>query len=179
MSQYDVSDRRNARTEVEAVFDASRQQIANSAQWLAGGVSSNFRLGVTPTPLVFDRGEGAYLYDIDGNALIDYYLALGPMILGHNPEPVRRAAMEQLDRGILYGGQSLLEAEVAELFCHLVPCAERVRFTFSARRAILTLAPSFFMAQPAPPPARPRAPPDPFSRHAGHRSAHRAAAGHP
>ena len=136
MSQYAGSDRRNARNEAEAVFDASRQQIANSAQWLAGGVSSNFRLGVTPTPLVFDRGEGAYLYDIDGNALIDYYLALGPMILGHNPEPVRQAAMEQLSRGILYGGQSRLEAEVAELFCHLVPCAERVRFTASGSEAV-------------------------------------------
>ena len=136
MSQYAGDDRRNSRNEAEAVFDTSRRQIANSAQWLAGGVSSNFRLGMTPTPLVFDRGEGAYLYDIDGNALIDYYLALGPMILGHNPEPVRSAAMEQLGRGILYGGQSLLEAEVAELFCHLVPCAERVRFTASGSEAV-------------------------------------------
>lgn len=129
-------DRRNWRSEDEAVFDASKAQIAKSAQWLAGGVSSNFRLGVTPTPLVFDRGDGAYLYDIDGNALIDYYLALGPMILGHNPEAVRNAAIEQLSRGILYGGQSRLEAEVAELFCHLVPCAERVRFTASGSEAV-------------------------------------------
>ena len=136
MSLHAGSDRRNSRNEAEATFDASRQQIAKSAQWLAGGVSSNFWLGVAPTPLVFDRGEGAYLYDIDGNALIDYYLALGPMILGHNPEPVRQAVMAQLSRGILYGGQSLLEAEVAELFCHLVPCAERVRFTASGSEAV-------------------------------------------
>ncbi len=131
-----VHDRRNWRAEDEAVFDASRAQIAKSSQWLAGGVSSNFRLGVTPTPLVLERGEGAYLYDIDGNELIDYYLALGPMILGHNPEPVRTAAIEQLSRGILYGGQSRIEAEVAELLCHLVPCAERVRFTSSGSEAV-------------------------------------------
>ncbi len=42
--------------------------------------------------------------------LIDYYLAMGPMVLGHNPEPVRRAAIEQLSRGILYGGQRHVEA---------------------------------------------------------------------
>ena len=133
---HNGSDRRNSRTEAEAVFDSSRRQIAKSAQWLAGGVSSNFRAGMTPTPLVFERGDGAILYDIDGNALIDYYLAMGPMILGHIPEPVRQAAIEQLSRGILYGGQSHVEAEVAELFCHLVPCAERVRFAVSGSEVV-------------------------------------------
>ncbi len=133
---HNARDRRNSRTEEEAVFDASKRQIAHSAQWLAGGVSSNFRYGITPTPLVFERADGAYLYDIDGNELIDYYLAMGPMILGHNPEVVRRAALEQLERGILYGGQSRLEAEAAELFCHLVPCAERVRFAASGSEVV-------------------------------------------
>lgn len=127
---------RNSRGEAEAIFDASERQIAKASQWLAGGVSSNFRLGVTPTPLVFERGDGAFLYDIDGNELIDYYLALGPMILGHNPEAVRTAAAAQLSKGILYGGQSMLEAEVAELLCHLVPCAERVRFAASGTEVV-------------------------------------------
>jgi glutamate-1-semialdehyde 2,1-aminomutase len=129
-------ERRNSRAEEEAVFDASKAQIARSSQWLAGGVSSNFRYGITPTPLVFERADGACLIDIDGNELIDYYLAMGPMILGHNPEPVRRAAIEQLSRGILYGGQSRIEAEAAELFCHLVPCAERVRFAASGSEVV-------------------------------------------
>ena len=57
---------------------------------MAGGVNSNFRLGISPTPLVFERGEGPYLYDVDGNRLIDYYLGMGPMILGHRPQALVR-----------------------------------------------------------------------------------------
>ncbi|MBL8838336.1 MAG: aspartate aminotransferase family protein [Alphaproteobacteria bacterium] len=103
---------------------------------MPGGVSSNFRLGMVPTPLVFERAEGPYLYDADGNRLIDYYLGMGPMILGHNPEAVRRAVAEQLERGLLYGGQSRLEAEAAELFCAMVPCAEKLRFASSGSEAV-------------------------------------------
>jgi glutamate-1-semialdehyde 2,1-aminomutase len=66
-------------------FEESTRRIRENSKYLAGGVSSNFRLGISPTPLVFDRGEGACLYDVDGNRLIDYYLGMGPMILGHNP----------------------------------------------------------------------------------------------
>jgi glutamate-1-semialdehyde aminotransferase len=78
-------------------FDESARRLRENSRWLAGGVSSNFRLGIAPTPLVFERGEGACLYDVDGNRLIDYYLGMGPMILGHNPEGVRRAAAAAAD----------------------------------------------------------------------------------
>ena len=68
-------------------FDQSKKRLANFAKYLPGGVNSNFRMGISPTPLVFERAEGPYLYDVDGNQLIDYYLGMGPIILGHNPEP--------------------------------------------------------------------------------------------
>jgi glutamate-1-semialdehyde 2,1-aminomutase len=119
-----------------ASFDRSRTQIERASHWLAGGVSSNFRLGMAPTPLVFERAEGAYLFDVDGNRLIDYYLGMGPMILGHTPRMLIEAVREQLARGILYGGQSVVEAEAAELFCKLVPCAERMRFCSSGSEAV-------------------------------------------
>ena len=64
------------------VFEKSAKRINYAANYLAGGVSSNFRLGISPTPLVFTHAENAYLYDVDGNRLIDYYLGMGPMILG-------------------------------------------------------------------------------------------------
>ncbi len=112
-------------------FDESARRIKDNARWLAGGVSSNFRLGMAPTPLVFDRGEGPFLYDVDGNELIDYYLGMGPMILGHSPKSVRAAAAAQLDRGLLYAGQTDLEAEAARMICAMVPCAERMRFASS------------------------------------------------
>ena len=99
-------------------------------------MNSNYRLGVAPTPLVFERGEGAYLYDADGNRLIDYYLGMGPMILGHNPAPVLEAVQAQLGSGILYAGQSRIEQEAARLVCEMVPCAERVRFSCAGSEVV-------------------------------------------
>jgi glutamate-1-semialdehyde 2,1-aminomutase len=118
------------------VFDESARRIKENARWLAGGVSSNFRLGMSPGPLVFERAEGPYLFDVDGNRLIDYYLGMGPMILGHSPEPVRRAAAAQLERGLLYAGQCDIEAEAARLVCTMVPCAERMRFASSGSEVV-------------------------------------------
>jgi glutamate-1-semialdehyde 2,1-aminomutase len=117
-------------------FERSRRAMSEGARHLAGGASSNFRLGVSPTPLVIERGEGPYVVDIDGNRLIDYYAALGPMILGHNPPAVREAVIRQLERGVLYAAQTELEFEAAELVCRLVPCAERVRFVSSGTEAV-------------------------------------------
>ena len=97
------------RSMTACTFTRSRQRIAEATRHIPGGVSSHFRSGVSPTPLVFDRADGVYLHDIDGNRLIDYYMALGPMILGHTPEDVIAAARAQLGRGLLYGGQSELE----------------------------------------------------------------------
>ncbi len=119
-----------------ATFETSKQLIADASQTLAGGVNSNYRLGIAPTPLVFERGAGPYLYDVDGNRLIDYYLGMGPMILGHNPAPVLEAAQEQLKSGILYAGQSRIEQEAARLVCRMVPCAERVRFSCAGSEVV-------------------------------------------
>ncbi len=117
-------------------FENSKQLIAEASQSLPGGVNSNYRLGIAPTPLVIERGAGPYLYDVDGNRLIDYYLGMGPMILGHNPAPVLEAVQEQLKSGILYAGQSKLEQEAARLVCQLVPCAERVRFSCAGSEVV-------------------------------------------
>lgn len=117
-------------------FDRSAEAIGRNKKWMPGGVSSNFRLGIAPTPLVFDSAEGPYLYDIDGNRLIDYYLGMGPMILGHRPREVCRAAADQLAKGILFAGQTEIEAEAARLFCDMVPCADQVRFNTSGSEAI-------------------------------------------
>ncbi|WP_274627371.1 aspartate aminotransferase family protein [Arvimicrobium flavum] len=95
---------------------------------MSGGVNSNFRLNISPTPLVFERGVGPYLHDIDGNRLIDYYLGMGPMILGHNPKALADAVKAQIENGILFAGQTEVEAEAARLVCEMVPSAERMRF---------------------------------------------------
>lgn len=117
-------------------FEHSRKRIQLASRHLPGGVSSNFRLGIQPTPLVFDHAEGPYLHDADGNRLIDYYLGMGPMILGHRPQAVVDAVQAQLGKGILFGGQSEVEFEAAELLCGMLPSAERVRFSSSGSEAV-------------------------------------------
>ena len=86
-------------------FARSAQLIADSASHVAGGVNSNFRIGMAGGPLVFERGEGAYLIDVDGNRLIDYYCGMGAMVLGHTPKGVQQAVKDQVEKGILYAGQ--------------------------------------------------------------------------
>lgn len=112
----------------ELSFETSAAAIAEARQWIAGGVNSHFRTGMQPGPLVFTHGDGPYLFDADGNRLIDYYGGMGAMVLGHNPVSVREAVKAQVDRGILFAGQSPIEVEAARLLCERIPCAERVRF---------------------------------------------------
>jgi glutamate-1-semialdehyde 2,1-aminomutase len=121
---------------VHCCFTRSARRILEASNILPGGVNSNFRLGISPTPLVFRYAEGPFLYDIDGNRLIDYYLGMGPMILGHRPSAVVEAVKQQIKHGILFGGQSEVEFEAAELVCAMLPSAEKVRFSSSGSEAV-------------------------------------------
>ena len=117
-------------------FEASRRMRERAAEALPGGITSDPRATQQPWPLWFTGGRGAYLFDLDGNRLIDYALGNGPMLLGHSPRPVLDAVRRQLRRGLLYAAQSELEAEVAELLVEHVPCAEMVRFCQSGTEGI-------------------------------------------
>jgi glutamate-1-semialdehyde 2,1-aminomutase len=109
-------------------FDRSASLIAENAKYVAGGVNSNFRIGMAGGPLVFRRGEGPTLIDADGNRLIDYYCGMGAMILGHSPQGVQQAVKDQVEKGILYAGQSEIEFEAAKILCERIPSAQRIRF---------------------------------------------------
>ncbi|HEU5096138.1 MAG TPA: aspartate aminotransferase family protein [Reyranella sp.] len=104
---------------------------------LAGGVSSNVRYASTPVPLFFERGEGARLYDVDGNVHIDYVLGNGPAILGHAPKPVCEAVARSLAEGQVFAAQNRRETELSERLCSLLPGAEVVRFATSGTEAVL------------------------------------------
>jgi glutamate-1-semialdehyde 2,1-aminomutase len=104
---------------------------------LAGGVSSNVRYASAPVPLFFERGEGARLYDVDGNVHIDYVLGNGPAILGHAPKPVIDAVAASLAQGQVYAAQHPRETELAERLCRLLPGIEVVRFATSGTEAVL------------------------------------------
>lgn len=106
------------------------------AAYVAGGVNSGYRTGLRPNPLVFISANGCRLTDVDGNELIDYFLGMGPMILGHSPASVVNAAKKQLDVSLLVAGQTPLEYEAARLLTELVPSAELVRFASSGSEAV-------------------------------------------
>lgn len=114
----------------------SEQLYGEARKYLPGGVSSNFRYGDKPVPRFYARGEGAHLYDVDGNRYIDHALGNGPVILGHAPAGPTRAVADTLDQGQLFAGQHELEVDLARLMAGIVPCAERVRFSSSGSEAI-------------------------------------------
>jgi glutamate-1-semialdehyde 2,1-aminomutase len=117
-------------------FELSKAKIAQACRYIPGGASSNARLGMSPTPLVIKAAKGAYVTDVDGNRLINYYLGMGPMIMGHSAPMVVDAVKAQLDKGILFAAHTEVELEAAELVCQLVPCAEQVRFASSGTEAV-------------------------------------------
>jgi glutamate-1-semialdehyde 2,1-aminomutase len=108
----------------------------NATQYLAGGVSSNFRLDMKPFPLFFDHASGSHLVDVDGNDYVDYALSMGPVILGHAHAEVDEAVARELRRGQLFAGQNTLELDLAREVCSQVPCAELVRFSLSGSEAV-------------------------------------------
>ena len=117
-------------------FNKSKAYIQESSQHLAGGVNSTFRTGMQPNALSFTSGEGAYLTDLDGNKLIDYYLGMGPMILGYNPCSIKKAIQKGIEDGIFFGAQNKHELIAAQMINKLVPSSELVRFCTSGSEAV-------------------------------------------
>jgi glutamate-1-semialdehyde 2,1-aminomutase len=122
------------------------KQTPTSASWteramsvLPDGVSSPVRgAGVfEPYPFYVERGEGAYLVDVDGNRYVDTVMGFGPVILGHAHPKVTKAVSEQAERGLIYGTCLPLEVEVAERFNSMVPTADLVRFVPSGTEATM------------------------------------------
>lgn len=117
-------------------YARSRALNERALRVLPGGISSNVRKNWSPVPLFYTHGEGSRIWDADGNEYIDYVLARGPLLLGHSPRRVIDAVKRQMDVGLMYAGQNLLELEAAERICELVPCAEMVRFSSSGSEAV-------------------------------------------
>src|SRR5579885_1630765 len=107
--------------------------FAHARELIPGGVSSPVRAfkAVGGQPLFIERGEGAYLYDADGNRYIDYVGSWGPLILGHSHPRVLDAIAEAAQRGTSFGAPTEAEVRLAELVTAAVPSIELVRFVNS------------------------------------------------
>jgi glutamate-1-semialdehyde 2,1-aminomutase/spore coat polysaccharide biosynthesis protein SpsF len=105
--------------------ERARQLIPSCTQTFSKG-PTQFVQGIAPVFLA--RGKGSHVWDLDGNEYIDYPMALGPIILGHNYPAVTDAVMRQITDGTTFSLPHPLEVELAETLVKIIPCAEMVRF---------------------------------------------------
>jgi glutamate-1-semialdehyde 2,1-aminomutase len=120
----------------------SSELFARAQKRIPGGVNSPVRAfrNVSGEPFFVDRGEGARIWDADGDEYIDYVCSWGPAILGHAPKVVIDAVRDAATRGLSFGIPNPLETEMAELICDWVPSIEKVRMVNSGTEATMSCA---------------------------------------
>lgn len=118
----------------------SARLFAQAQQVIPGGVNSPVRAyrSVGGTPRFIAKGQGAYVWDADGNRYIDYVLSWGPLALGHAHPDVVAALTGAIARGTSFGAPTALETELAELVISLVPSIEMIRFVNSGTEATMS-----------------------------------------
>jgi glutamate-1-semialdehyde 2,1-aminomutase len=122
------------------IYQRSSQLFAEAEKVIPGGVNSPVRAfkGVGGTPIFAKSAKGAYLYDEDGNRLIDYINSWGPMVLGHAFQPVVDAIIEKAKNGTSFGMPTELETKIAELAVSMVPNIDKIRFVNSGTEACMS-----------------------------------------
>ena len=122
------------------LYQRSSQLFAAAEKVIPGGVNSPVRAfrAVGGTPIFVKSAIGAYLFDEDGNRLIDYINSWGPMILGHAYEPVVQAVIEKAKLGTSFGMPTELETQIAALAVAMVPGIDKIRFVNSGTEACMS-----------------------------------------
>src|SRR5262252_6232053 len=115
-----------AQTKLERETKRSREIFERAEKVLVGGVNSPVRAfrSVGGEPLIIERGKGPFLYDADGNELLDYVCSWGALLLGHANPAVAAALADQAQRGSSFGMTTELELELATLITQAVPAVE-------------------------------------------------------
>ncbi len=118
----------------------SVEYFLEAQKLLPGGVDSPVRAfrAVGGQPLFIQRGEGPYLFDVDGNRYIDYVLSWGPLIAGHAHPAVVKAIQETVRGGTSFGAPSPLENQLARLIMQWMPNIEMIRFVNSGTEATMS-----------------------------------------
>ena len=118
----------------------SSELFARAQKRIPGGVNSPVRAfrNVGGEPWFVARGEGARIWDVDGNEYVDYVGSWGPAILGHAPKVIVDAVRDAATRGLSFGISNPLEVEMAELICEWVPSIEKVRMVNSGTEATMS-----------------------------------------
>ncbi len=122
------------------IYKRSSALFAEAKKYIPGGVNSPVRAfkAVGGDPIFVKSAKGAYLYDEDGNRLIDYIASWGPLILGHAHEPVINAVIEKAKNGTSFGMPTEIETELARLAISMVPNMDKIRFVNSGTEACMS-----------------------------------------
>ncbi len=120
--------------------DGSKRLIQLSETVIPGGVNSPVRAfkSVGGIPRFMEKGEGAYLIDVDGNRYLDFCCSWGPLILGHADPDVVRAVNEQVGKGMTYGTATEIEYQLANFIVSRVEAVEKIRFVSSGTEAVMS-----------------------------------------
>ena len=118
----------------------SQSLFERAVQRIPGGVNSPVRAygSVDETPRFIDRADGCQIYDVDGNAYVDYIDSWGPMILGHNHPLIREAVVKASEKGLSFGCATEREVEMAEFICERIPHVEMIRMVNSGTEAVMS-----------------------------------------
>ena len=121
-------------------YQRSSSLFRSAQAVIPGGVNSPVRAfkSVGGAPVYVEKAKGAYLYDVDGNTLIDYISSWGPMILGHAFEPVIEAVKKRAESGTSFGMPTELETQIAELAVQMVPNIDKIRMVNSGTEACMS-----------------------------------------
>jgi len=122
------------------IYKRSSALFQEAKKYIPGGVNSPVRAfkAVGGEPIFVKEAKGAYLYDEDGNRLIDYIASWGPLILGHAYEPVINAVIEKAKKGTSFGMPTEIETELAKLAVSMVPNIDKIRFVNSGTEACMS-----------------------------------------
>ncbi len=122
------------------IYKRSSQLFKAAEKVIPGGVNSPVRAfkAVGGTPIFVQEAKGAYLYDEDGNKLIDYINSWGPMVLGHAYPPVVTAVINKAKKGTSFGMPTHIETEIAALAVAMVPNIDKIRFVNSGTEACMS-----------------------------------------
>lgn len=121
-------------------FSKSQALFEKAQASIPGGVNSPVRAfkSVGGSPVFVQRAKGAYLYDEDGNRLIDYIASWGPMILGHAHDLVVKAIQQKATESTSFGTPTELEIDMAELIRSMAPNVDLIRMTSSGTEACMS-----------------------------------------
>ena len=118
----------------------NKEAFELAKKYIPGGVDSPVRAfgSVGGEPFVVERGEGAYLVDIEGKRYLDFIQSWGPLIFGHCDEDIQNAVIATAKKGLSFGAPSNLETRLAKLICDEFKNVEKVRFVSSGTEATMS-----------------------------------------